>query len=444
MNGIEMFMDIVAGGAAIAGCRFAWDMATRDAVERKRSYELARLQIETQGRIAEAQAKAAEYSAITAASMKPRTVTYSPSIAYSPHSVERIERSGSQPIPSQDQHEPKKGLPGITDFANLGFIPTTQQLLLGVDSSGPVTVSAKDLCHVGLVGATGQGKSNTIRLLSSQLLACGVQCLFADPHFTEVDPESGEDWRLIARRLAQKPAVKPDDIDTLLDWLVSELDHRLDLRSRGIKPGFPMVLFADELPIILEIKGAMNRLTRILREGRKVFLYFVGASQDMLVKTLGGGGAIRDCFRTAFYAGGDLSSGSRLLDIPQRDIDESVLVEGVVYLRSKSTIPTRLVRVPYVSNEAIAGLLTDDHATMPNLSSGIHTGDKWETTYHALYPEHTIEVKQLDAKAERVKQMLREKNGQNEIVRQIWNCEPNTRAGREALEELRSIIASMV
>ena len=39
----------------------------------------------------------------------------------------------------------------------------------------------------------------------AQILACGVVAWLADPHFTPRDPRSGEDWRMIAARLAEPP-----------------------------------------------------------------------------------------------------------------------------------------------------------------------------------------------------------------------------------------------
>jgi hypothetical protein len=154
------------------------------------------------------------------------------------------------------------------------------------------------------------------------------------------------------------PAVKPRDIDAMLDYMCSELDTRLELRNKGEKLPPPLFLAYDELPVIVDtVKDAPERLGRILREGRKVAILTVGASQEFLVKTIGGSSGARDQYRTAYYVGGDRTSASALLDLPARTIDDGPLGHGVALLRSKATPAARLVRVPLASNQGINLLL---------------------------------------------------------------------------------------
>jgi hypothetical protein len=254
---------------------------------------------------------------------------------------------------------PPPALPGLTDLAALGWRPSPESILLGLAEGGErITVPAKALCHVALVGATGAGKSNALRLLLPQLQAIGARVCLADPHYAALDPESGDDWRPIADRLHMAPAVTAGEIGDLFAYLGDELARRLELRREGRPWGPPLFLALDELPVIADcVPGAVEGLGKLLREGRKVGLYSVGASQSMLVKVLGGDSSARECYRTAFYAGGDLRSAAALLDLPQREIAEGALGRGVAYLRSAATAPARLVRVPWASNEAVAQLL---------------------------------------------------------------------------------------
>jgi hypothetical protein len=290
--------------------------------------------------------------------MVPQTLTYSPNhaLSYAPHhSVDYDAPAGLLPdvMPL--------ALPGLTDMAALGYTPTSNAILLGLgEGSELITVPAAGLCHVALVGATGGGKSNLLRLLLPQLQAIGARVCLADPHYAPVDPESGEDWRGIAARLHMAPAVQPSEIAALFGYLTDELARRLEMRRNGQRWGAPLFLALDELPVIAdEVPDSVNQLGKLLREGRKVGIFSVGASQSMLVKVVGGDSAARECYRTAFYVGGDLRSASALLDMPQREIDDGALGTGVALLRSKVTSPARLVRVPYASNQAIAGLLGD-------------------------------------------------------------------------------------
>ncbi len=253
-------------------------------------------------------------------------------------------------------------LPGTLDFADLlgqGFVPTPQRILLGVGPQGiQYTTSVTGLCHVAICGATGGGKSNLHRLILPQLLAIGARVWLADPHHAPFDPESGDDWRPLVSRLDRRPAVRPSEMDAMLDALIAELEHRLERRRRGEPIGDPLFFAFDELPVVVEqVKHAAERVTRILREGRKVKVLTIGASQDFLCKTIGSTSAVRDCYRTAYYVGGDRVSAATLCDVPQRQIDDGPLGAGVALLRSTATPTATLVRVPLASNEAMQELL---------------------------------------------------------------------------------------
>jgi len=266
--------------------------------------------------------------------------------------------TGTQPAMLALREPVAAGLPGALDLAALDCKPTPNHILLGVDDLGQITVSVSDLCHVALLGSTGGGKSNLLRLILPQLLKIGAKVILADPHFAPVDPENGDDWRPISDRLIQAPARSAAEIDQALSFMTDELARRLERRNRN-EPVGPVLFFAfDELPVICDLlKDAPARLGKLLREGRKVHLLTIGASQSMLVKEVGGSSTLRDQYRTAFYVGGDRKSAAAMLDMPERDIDDGPLGQGVVLLRSKATAPARLVRVPLVSNASLYQLL---------------------------------------------------------------------------------------
>ncbi|MBC8160471.1 MAG: DUF87 domain-containing protein [Roseiflexaceae bacterium] len=270
-------------------------------------------------------------------------------------------------------------LPGALDLSAIAHTPTLDHILLGVDELGQITVSVTDLCHVALLGSTGGGKSNLLRLILPQLQKIGASVILADPHFAPIDPENGDDWRPIADRLIHAPAVSAAAIDQELSFMLDELGRRLELR-RDNKPVGPPLFFAfDELPVICDlVKDAPARLGKLLREGRKVALLTVGASQSMLIKEVGGSSTLRDQYRTAFYVGGDRKSAAAMLDMPERTIDDGPLGKGIVLLRSKATAPARLVRVPLVSNASLYQLLgvagSPQIAPTEPLSNPLQTG----------------------------------------------------------------------
>jgi hypothetical protein len=250
---------------------------------------------------------------------------------------------------------------GALDLASVlhGWQPSAQSILLAFGAGDArYAVPIKSLVHVALAGATGNGKTNIMRLLLAQLLAIGADVVLADPHFAPIDVESGDDWRPIERRLHMQPAVSADAIRHLLEWLATdELPRRLERRRNGQHVGAPLFLALDELPnIVQDVHDAPDHVGRILREGRKVNIFAIGAATDFLVKSVGGVGAVRDCYRTAYYTGGDAQTARVLLDVQGR-VDDGQLGQGLALLRSRATPTAELVRVPYASNTAVYRLL---------------------------------------------------------------------------------------
>ena len=299
----------------------------------------------------------------------PHTVNYHPSVDIDGQATPVLPADTATTTTEADV----PALPGPIDLAQIAFQPTLHSLLLGLRRDGSqIVVPADRLMHVALSGSTDSGKSNTGRLVLAQFLACGIDCAIADPKYTPYDAVTGEDWRPIQQRLAYAPAIKPDDIGILLDWLaLEELERRLELRRQSQRYGAPFVLYLDELPSIVEhVEHATDRIAEILRMGRAVGLFIVGASQDFLIKTIGGSSGARECYKTAVYGGGDLIGARALLDMRQKDIEqhEGDLGKGVVLLRCASQPQTALSRVPLASNESLYNLLPDNAPTMERLT----------------------------------------------------------------------------
>lgn len=258
-------------------------------------------------------------------------------------------------------------LPGPCTFSQAlasGWRPSLDQILLGFGPGGePIMVEAAWLCHVALCGPTEAGKSSIIRMLEAQILYAGACVLHLDPHFTPYDVEQKEDWTPFLPRYEYSPveASSYELIEFFLKQMAEErIPHRLELRRKMQPTGRKYFVFVDELPaIIAHIPGVEEYLAAILREGRKVGIYLVSASQDFLVKTVspGGGGAVRDCFRTVFYSGGDATSARVLLDCKQSEIPEAELGRGLAMLRCRIIKQASMVRVPYMDNEALVTLL---------------------------------------------------------------------------------------
>lgn len=243
------------------------------------------------------------------------------------------------------------------------FIPSLSNIYLASQDGTPVYCEARDLCHVALAGSTGGGKSNTMRLLMAQLCKAGASVLLLNPHYTHYDLERDEDWTPFLSYLVHDPMEcrKYEVIDTYLRQVATKLlPMRLEKYAHSQPLGKPYFLVLDELPAIIKhVPNAPEYLENILREGRKVGIFLIVASQDFLVKTIApaGGGAVRDCYRTAFYSGGDATTAKILLDMPANQIPEDALGQGAVMLRSKVMKRAARVSVPYVDNSALYRLL---------------------------------------------------------------------------------------
>ena len=244
--------------------------------------------------------------------------------------------------------------------------PTLDKIYLGSTMDGTeVYCTAKDLCHVALTGPTGGGKSVLMRMLMAQLCKAGAQVLLLNPHYTRYDIEHDEDWTPFTPYLVYDPMEcrKYDVIEYYLRYVAEKLlPKRLDKFAHSLPLGRPYFIVLDELPaIVRKIPNAAEYLGFILREGRKVGIFVISAAQDFLVKTIGSdGGGVRDCYRTAYYTGGDPTTAKVLLDMVPRDIPENELGQGIVMLRCATAPQAKKAiqaRVPYVDNEALYRLL---------------------------------------------------------------------------------------
>lgn len=259
---------------------------------------------------------------------------------------------------------PKRWTPTLFSQVLSTFTPSLQTIFLGYLQDGtPVFVPAKALCHVALAGSTGQGKSTLIRLLMAQLCKAGASILLLNPHYTHYDLEADEDWTPYEPYLVYDPMEcrKYEVIEFYLKQVATELlPRRLEKYAHSKPLGKPYFLVLDELPaIIRKVPNAPEYLETILREGRKVGIFLIVAATDFLVKTIfpQGGGAVRDCFRTAMYVGGDPTTARILLDMKASEVPEDALGKGTIMLRCSQVKQTALASIPYVDNQSLYQLL---------------------------------------------------------------------------------------
>lgn len=242
------------------------------------------------------------------------------------------------------------------------FVPTLDKIYIGTLPTGEMLFcKAEALCHVALAGATDAGKSSIMRMLMAQLCKAGARILLLNPHHTGYVLDKSEDWTPFTPYLADDPLKCAEDYRIIAGHLknIAEqvIPNRLSLYRHSQPIGRPIFLVLDELPAIVKhIPETSEYLDSILKEGRKIGILLISASQDFLVKTLGGTGAVRDCYRTCFYVGGDAQTARVLLgEVPD---NEETLGKGTIVLRNATVCKKPLlVYVPLVDNAALYKLL---------------------------------------------------------------------------------------
>ena len=265
------------------------------------------------------------------------------------------------PGSSQENYRPKM-LPGAYTFREelQSFRPSVEQIFLGRSAEGPILLPMSKLWHIAFTGPTGGGKSSAMRMILAQLLDCGATCYLCDIHYAPINMDNGLDWRPIEARLAAPPLYKERAILEFVRWLaLDELERRKERNRLGQPLGKAIFFAIEELPAMVEEFPEISALlSKILRQGRKYGIYFMGATQDMLVKTLGTSSGVRECFRTGYYTGGDPHTAKAILDLENgQKLDETGLGEnGLVYLKTVQHKAIQ-VRVPWPDNEAIVQLL---------------------------------------------------------------------------------------
>jgi hypothetical protein len=111
----------------------------------------------------------------------------------------------------------------------------------------------------------------------------------------------------------------------------------------------------------------------------------------------------------------------------------------VVLLRSVASSPAQLVRLPLASNRAIVGLLGGASEPTSEPASSEPPTAVWEVPTSTAQEAGGSD----DARMARVRELLRRRTTQNEIIREVWGTTGGRRY-QEAADELRDLVSKMV
>ena len=244
-------------------------------------------------------------------------------------------------------------------LASEQWTPSPGMLLLAIGAGGALIQVAITLAwHIALAGATGGGKTNQLRLLLAQLVRA-YEVYYVSPAFAPIKANH-EDWRQIEARLAGPVACDAIGIRARLQWAVEMYQYRQEQERAGDftwQPK-PIYLVIDEyIAVCKRYQGAAEDVSELLRFARQYQVFVVVASQDFLIKNIGGDSGARDCYRTALYFGGDPTTARALLDITGTlPYEQDLGKEGLLVLRTRSTQVSQ-ARAPFMSNRAVYQLL---------------------------------------------------------------------------------------
>lgn len=132
------------------------------------------------------------------------------------------------------------------------------------------TMDVSDIRGLGVLGWSGSGKSNLVRLLVAQAVASGAHLLAIDPH-----RHNQESIALslgpLQSALQLQPAAEDDEIGDICEYMLEQMGERSQLRSCEHLPY--LLLIIDELNNVLgreDIGGAVAEMVKtVAREGRK-------------------------------------------------------------------------------------------------------------------------------------------------------------------------------
>lgn len=170
-------------------------------------------------------------------------------------------------------------LPTAPAFRQIAHLIQPGRLILGYSVAGPIYGDVTDLLSTAIVGRPGTGKTTMLRLVCAQILQVGGLPLLLDPHGSIID-ELGDFIDC---------AESGSEIDELTEWVSAELDERLAVRRQGLPLRQPLLLLADEWPVISQLSpDALQPVRRLILEGRKVGMYALICGQGLPASLLGG------------------------------------------------------------------------------------------------------------------------------------------------------------
>lgn len=133
--------------------------------------------------------------------------------------------------------------------------------------------------HIMIGGATGSGKSTLLYDILYRL----VQYPVNEQEIYLIDPKRVELVQWLGFPHVKGVATEPEEFNSLLDRVIVQMEARYKYMAehgqrQSMCPHWHVII--DELPEVLRVKGAVDRIDRILRLGRAANIHLVMATQN--------------------------------------------------------------------------------------------------------------------------------------------------------------------
>ncbi|MEO6891595.1 MAG: hypothetical protein ABI324_21615 [Ktedonobacteraceae bacterium] len=359
------------------------------------------------------------------------------------------------------------------------------KIILGTDENGSLKGLRIKKCFSMIVsGIPSVGKSTTVFWIAGQLTLIGAKLWIVDPHLYFEDEDGNTSLGRELADLSDSFVFPPCDCDdprnviTRMQFMYQELRRRQRpgyiVRAEetiiGIMDEFNSVIDSIDLKLcIVKHQGQgltfVETLALIEREGRKFGLHFMLLGHKWAKQDIGDNSVRTNATTYLCHKMNDEGQGRLLLGQSQGK-NVLTLAVGSYYITGSSwTEEPMVIHTPMVSaadlpllvamkNRQIIPVLKQENVIESTVSDPIAVavsdpiavedefGDSVEQP--GKHADTATAISLSDAQKVKLRTVIDldlQEKGQNEIIRAAWGCEPNTRQGQIAAEELRQIRA---
>lgn len=312
----------------------------------------------------------------------------------------------SPPSDQADDQAEDTEAPSCSELIRDGHVGKGNPLILGYEDGKELTGSWLDLYATITAGLPGSGKTTTQRFFAIQTALHGAKFAVGDPHAGAADDSLAATLDPLRDIYLCEPASEPKAILEIVRY-VADIGHkRVTGQDRNTTP---IVLWLDELTGLLGRSDVgpdiAELLERIAQEYRKRFIYLSASGQIWTAARTTS--ELRDSFASVLCHRMKRSQARLILPTEEAAQVERLGTGRAVLWRTSGA--TSIVTVPNTTAEdvrRVAGLLTDDAATMPRvgptiqLPRGVPLATPVAPTHNPDMPQGRPEVSQKVASAD--------------------------------------------